>query len=101
MSGGTIVAIKQETTVVDNLVTGFVDSTTFVNSPAVQQQQQQQQQTAATATTTTTRQQGSSQTTTTVQRTNDDCEPVTLPSKSDAMNRPERILLDLILQEFI
>lgn len=64
-SGGTV-SVKQEGSTVDNLVPGFVDSTTFVTSPTVQQ--------------TNARQQGSSQTA--EQRTGDDCESVPLPSKS-------------------
>lgn len=64
-SGGTV-SVKQEGATVDNLVPGFVDSTTFVTSPTVQQ--------------TNVRQQGSSQTA--EQRTGEDCEPVPLPSKS-------------------
>lgn len=64
-SGGTV-SVKQEGTTVDNLVPGFVDSTTFVTSPTVQQ--------------TNLRQQGSSQTA--EQRSGEDCEPVPLPSKS-------------------
>lgn len=64
-SGGTV-SVKQEGATVDNLVPGFVDSTTFVTSPTVQQ--------------TNLRQQGSSQTA--EQRTGEDCEPVPLPSKS-------------------
>lgn len=68
MSGGTVVAIKQEAAVVDTLVTGFVDSTTFVSSPALQAQPAP------------SRQQGGSQTGA-GQRQADDCEPVTLPSK--------------------
>lgn len=65
-SGGTV-SVKQEGSTVDNLVPGFVDSTTFVTSPTVQQ-------------TNTIRQQGSSQTA--EQRTGEDCESVHLPSKS-------------------
>lgn len=64
-SGGTV-SVKQEGSTVDNLVPGFVDSTTFVTSPTVQQ--------------TNARQQGSSQTA--EQRTGEDCESVPLPSKS-------------------
>lgn len=61
LSGGTtVVSVKQEGNA--DLVPGYVDSTTFVNSPA-----------------TNSRQQGSSQAS--QQRTNDDCEPVSLPSK--------------------
>ncbi|XP_019866881.1 probable nuclear hormone receptor HR3 isoform X5 [Aethina tumida] len=76
MSGGTttVVSVKQEgagagAAVVDNLVGGYVDSTTFVSSPAVQ----------ATATA-TARPPASSQTV--QQRNADDCEPVTLPNPS-------------------
>lgn len=71
-SGGTV-SVKQEGATVDNLVPGFVDSTTFVTSPTVQQ--------------TNVRQQSSSQTAA-EQRTGEDCESVPLPSKSCVLKIP-------------
>ncbi|KAF5304802.1 hypothetical protein FQR65_LT07819 [Abscondita terminalis] len=67
LSGGTMVSIKQEGAVQDNLVPSYVDSTTFINSPNVQQQ-------------TSVRQQNNSQNV--QQRSGDDCEPVSLPNPS-------------------
>ncbi|KAJ8932186.1 hypothetical protein NQ314_014859 [Rhamnusium bicolor] len=68
LSGGTVVSVKQEGAV-ENLVPSYVDSTTFVNSPNVQQSN-------------TVRQQSSTQNM--QQRSGDDCESVTLPSKSSS-----------------
>lgn len=66
LSGGTMVSVKQEGTQQENLVPSYVDSTTFLNSPNVQQQ-------------TNARQQNSTQNV--QQRSGDDCESVSLPSK--------------------
>lgn len=69
LSGGTVVSVKQEGTAVDNLVPSYVDSTTFINSPAGLQQGSN------------VRQQGLVQQRNGGSGGGDDCESVALPSK--------------------
>ncbi|XP_017769820.1 PREDICTED: probable nuclear hormone receptor HR3 isoform X2 [Nicrophorus vespilloides] len=78
MSGTGVVSIKQEGPV-DTLVPSYVDSTTFVNSPNVQSNN-------------ATRQQASSQSI--QQRSNDDCEPVSLPNPSQISELLSKTILD-------